>query len=841
MVRRLYPDLAPQSWIDPLMSRDDRAILLNSQLLALYLRVSDAAATRDADAVLAEVLSVRDTVRPHDHPNLGPVFDRYAALIGLHLDAGSRGRLDAALAQGRASRPVLPATPPAFEGQLHDLGPIQPQGRPGISLVTCSMNRSQNLVRALPSWLACPEISEVVIVDWSSTTPVADDLRAAGIADPRIRILRVEVEDRWVLTYAFNAGFRAAACDLILKADADIVLSADFFRRNHLLPGAFIAGNWRMAAEDQAHINGFFFIGRKALHAVGGFNEHIASYGWDDDDIYTRLILSGFRRQDVAPDTIFHLDHDDAERIGHAGATDGPPTLGQDLTSGTAFLIRRNRYVATVMPDWDDRSIALPFRMTTRSDTAMNVQREGWVPSHVPPHVVAAANVHALTELAAWRLGRRVLELGPDRIGLLLDRATADVSPIDVEIAIASPQHVPKGPGHYLVMDLPGGVLDAPETPVGLNAGFLRVMAAARARGLLPVLRAPHGDLPVTAPGCLRLVPLIPSWEPVGEVCEIALDALLTGAEAPQGDLRVSLTPGLPAAAAALASPDLALNRPRLFIDAQHGLGNRLRAVASAAAVAEASGRELVVVWEPDDHCDGRFSDLYDFDGAVEATRFVATAAEQGCVVYNYMSIEPGACKDAPVDLATSADIYARTASVLNTPASSWEAENRFLRGLSPIAAIRDLVASVRHPNDVSAHVRMEGGKSAEHLAYENTANWSAEDHALIGEWRSKSHFKQFLNRIDALIAEGRAERIFLAADMPATYDEFRFHYGDRLAQLPRSLYDRSAEQLHYALADAILLSRSPLLLGSTWSSFSELAMRLAPDPIRIEMSGKDF
>jgi hypothetical protein len=42
-------------------------------------------------------------------------------------------------------------------------------------------------------------------------------------------------------------------------------------------------------------------------------------------------------------------------------------------------------------------------------------------------------------------------------------------------------------------------------------------------------------------------------------------------------------------------------------------------------------------------------------------------------------------------------------------------------------------------------------------------------------------------------------------------------------------------------MADAILLSRAPLMLGSTWSSFSELAMRLAPGGIAVEMSGKDF
>ena len=205
------------------------------------------------------------------------------------------------------------------------------------------------------------------------------------------------------------------------------------------------------------------------------------------------------------------------------------------------------------------------------------------------------------------------------------------------------------------------------------------------------------------------------------------------------------------------------------------------------------------------------------------------------------MPNEPGAQKQAPIHLDTKADIYARSAFVLNSPASTWDAENRFLRSLTPVSQVRDLVHSVRHPNALSAHVRMEGGSKSEHLTYERADNWTAEDHALIDEWRAKSHFSHFLARIDALAAQGRAETLFLAADMPETYAEFQHHYGDRLAFLPRSLFDRSAEQLHFALADAILLGRSPLLLGSGWSSFSELAMRLAPGKIAIELSGKDF
>lgn len=820
------------------MSGQETAILLNSRLLSLYLRLSAAGGAFDENAALAEVIAVRDSTAPEADPHLAPVFDRYVRLIGLHLSAPARQRLQAALADARPN--PAPAVPPAFAGLDRELGPIQPQGLPGISLVTCSMNRSHNLLRALPSWLAAPEVTEVVIVDWSSARPVAEDLAQAGIADPRIRIPRIEDETRWVLTYAFNAGFRAAGCENILKADADIVLSPDFFRRNPLMPGTFIAGNWRQAATDQAHVNGFFFIPRKALHRVGGFNEHITTYGWDDDDLYDRLTLAGFHRQDVAPGTIHHLPHDDAERLGEGAEAAGPPSLRHELLRGTRHLIRANRYIAAVMPPWEERALPLPFRLIDRGSDFARLRRDGWVPSRVPDHVARAAKTHALTEMASWRLARRVLELGPDRIDLVLDRPAGDVCRIDVEIAISQPERMLKGPGRFLLLELPGGVLDAAEPDRALGPAFVRLIAQARARGLHPVLRAPHLHLPQAAPGCLRLIPLIPSWEPVGDVAALDLSAFLADQSPLTDHHRLTLDPAS-LAEATLAAPALSLHQPRLFIDVQHGLGNRMRAMGSAAALAEASGRELVVVWQPDDHCNGRLSDLFDYSGAVEETRFLEEAAGRGAAVYNYMSIEPGAVKDAPVLLDTSADIYARAASVLNSPASVWEAENRFLQSLQPIAAVRDLVAAVRHPNDLSAHVRMEGGKQHEHLAYEKAENWTAEDHALIDAWRAKSHFSHFLNRIDALIAEGRADRIFLAADMPETYAEFRAHYGDRLAFLPRSLFDRSAAQLHYALADAILLSRSPLLLGSTWSSFSELAMRLAPLPIRIEMSGRDF
>ena len=505
------------------MSRDDLTLLLNDQLLALYLRVSDGSGQGNGDAAVDELLSVRDRFSPHSDPTLGPVFDRLARLVALHLRPEHRTRLEIALAKGGRA---LPEIPPPFEGQQHSLGPLNPVGRPGISLVTCAMNCSENLLQALPSWLAIAEISEVLVVDWSSSTPVAETLDAAGISDPRLRILRVEGEGAWVLSYAFNAGFRAAACNLVLKADADIVLAPDFFRRNTLAPDAFVAGNWRNVSDEQAHVNGFFLASRAALQAVGGFNEHITSYGWDDDDIYDRLTAAGYRRQDVVPQTIFHLDHDDADRIGDTRVPDDLVTLRQDLQSSTAFLIRRNRQIAMVMPQWDAKSIPLPLQVQSRAGNRLTVRRQGWVPSRVPAHVVAAANRQALADLASWRLGKRSLDLAPDRLDVVLDRPVNDVSVIDVEIALAAPDLIARGPGKYLVLDVTAGALDMTVRAAPLETAFKRILAAARSHGLRPVLRGPFGALPSQAPACLMAIPLIPSWETVGDLRQITLNAL---------------------------------------------------------------------------------------------------------------------------------------------------------------------------------------------------------------------------------------------------------------------------------------------------------------------------
>lgn len=303
----------------------------------------------------------------------------------------------------------------------------------------------------------------------------------------------------------------------------------------------------------------------------------------------------------------------------------------------------------------------------------------------------------------------------------------------------------------------------------------------------------------------------------------------------------------------ALAAPAHMLRRARLFVDAQHGLGNRLRAIASAAGIARATGHELVIVWQPDHHCEAGFLDLFRYDGAVIETAFPQVFARAGGRLYNYMEVEPGAAKDAPI-LADAApggqraglragqgDIYVRSAYRLVSPHRDPAAERAFLQGLVPSATVAALLRGVRRPNQVAAHVRMASGPAHEHLPWEAPVNWPTRGHAEIAAWRARSDARYFIARLDALVAEGKAETIFLAADLPETYARFAERYGSRLAWLPRAHYDRSAGQLQYGLADALLLGSAERFLGSSWSSFSELALSLSQRIRHAEFSGQDF
>ena len=111
-----------------------------------------------------------------------------------------------------------------------------------IGIVTACMNRENMLNVSLQSWLNFEEISEIIIVDWSSK----NSLKKLETIDERIKVIRVEEKEYFNIGKAFNIGFKNATAEKILKMDVDYILNPYFnlFKSDvKLTKNTFITGN----------------------------------------------------------------------------------------------------------------------------------------------------------------------------------------------------------------------------------------------------------------------------------------------------------------------------------------------------------------------------------------------------------------------------------------------------------------------------------------------------------------------------------------------------------------------------------------------------------------------
>ena len=196
-----------------------------------------------------------------------------------------------------------------------------------LSIVTVCMNRRPHLLATATQVAVWPHHGEHLIVDWSSREPLR---RQELPADPRLRLLRVEGEDRWNLCRAYNFAVCRAVGDWILKLDADTwpteawpkpgVGSQDWVGEVWGLPtaaaGAAAAPGYAFGCGPEGR-KGQFLMPRHLFEAVGGFNENLIGYGFDDKDLQARLAVHTGQRAAILPAAwIGVIAHSDAERAG---------------------------------------------------------------------------------------------------------------------------------------------------------------------------------------------------------------------------------------------------------------------------------------------------------------------------------------------------------------------------------------------------------------------------------------------------------------------------------------------------------------------------------------------
>lgn len=179
-----------------------------------------------------------------------------------------------------------------------------------VSVVCAIMNREDMLKTSLFSWLKYKEIGEIVIVDWSSNK----DLSWVLNVDDRIKYIRVQGEEYFNISQAYNLGIDHATKDFVLKMDVDYVLNPyyNFFQINPIMRGCFYAGNGEGKWDNPifAFLNGLNYAKREDLKEIQGYNENFQGYGYDDEELCKTLQSKGLSRLNIQHDySIIHMPH----------------------------------------------------------------------------------------------------------------------------------------------------------------------------------------------------------------------------------------------------------------------------------------------------------------------------------------------------------------------------------------------------------------------------------------------------------------------------------------------------------------------------------------------------
>jgi hypothetical protein len=298
----------------------------------------------------------------------------------------------------------------------------------------------------------------------------------------------------------------------------------------------------------------------------------------------------------------------------------------------------------------------------------------------------------------------------------------------------------------------------------------------------------------------------------------------------------------------------------KLYLHTKNGLGNRLRALASAYNVARYARRELVVIWIPDFHCQAKFADLFrtnylfkrdvKFVESIEALQemdLVRTFKDgfrderRNCVVYNYDQ-----CKDRYIDDTTPDDIYIVSACTLNSRFSNWTRDSFILRHLEMTDEIAEQVflfelelldKGAPIERAVGVHVRM--GQPPEKFPHEDVSFYSKASKDAITKWRDEAHWTRFVAEMERISKADPSVVFFLCCDNEDAYKELEALGKFKLVSTQKTVFDRSVGQIQNAVVDLVLLSKTNYILGSNWSSFTEVAHRLSGTKLRV--AGVDF
>jgi len=183
------------------------------------------------------------------------------------------------------------------------------------------MNRELNLISSLYSWINVQEISEIIIVDWSSKNLINNNTIIQNLltsSKKKFHIIRVNNQEYFSLPKSYNIGVKYVTNDIILKLDCDYAnIDSSWIQflplKNNLLNNCFISGDFLYSGKS---LSGFLVINKKDFIY---YNEQLHGWGYEDIDLYLRL-----KKNNLSQIIFFllkkyvnHIDHTDEDRVKH--------------------------------------------------------------------------------------------------------------------------------------------------------------------------------------------------------------------------------------------------------------------------------------------------------------------------------------------------------------------------------------------------------------------------------------------------------------------------------------------------------------------------------------------
>jgi hypothetical protein len=230
--------------------------------------------------------------------------------------------------------------------------------------MTCK-ERASYVMQTLPWTIdALLPGDEVVLLDFDSGDGLAEWVRdslGAELKSGRVRFVQlIESPTPWHPTRAKNIAHRTARNAILCNLDADNWVVPGYSEWLRETFGDIEPRITFMSA--RSHGGGFGRIAllRQSFLRLGGYDERIRSWGWDDNDLLQRGVAAGLTLIETPDRFIAFRPHADSTRVFYEGATDKRSSLAINRRF-TEQALASGRYAANAGRQWGAGKLRINF------------------------------------------------------------------------------------------------------------------------------------------------------------------------------------------------------------------------------------------------------------------------------------------------------------------------------------------------------------------------------------------------------------------------------------------------------------------------------------------------